>query len=53
MRHEQARGTLLDDLDAFLAEHRYCGEMEGGIDGEETVWLTCSCSARIARPILD
>ena len=24
--------TLLDDLDAFLQEHRRCGELDGGVE---------------------
>jgi hypothetical protein len=40
--------TLLLDLDAFLNDHRRCGELEGGVDGP-TVWLACECGAGIAR----
>jgi len=40
--------TLLADLDAFLAEHRRCGELEGGVD-DSTIWLACECGAGIAR----
>ena len=31
--------------DAFLQEHRRCGELDGGLDGD-TVWLVCSCGAQ-------
>src|SRR5215467_7267637 len=41
-------GTLLDDLHAFLQEHRRCGELDGGFDGAY-VWLTCTCGAVLAR----
>jgi len=41
-------GTLLDDLDAFLQEHRRCGELESGVEGAR-LWATCSCGAALAR----
>jgi len=28
---------LLDALDAFVPEHRRCGELDGGVDGEVIV----------------
>jgi hypothetical protein len=31
---------LLEGLAAFLAEHRRCGELDGGAD-EEWIWMTC------------
>jgi len=37
--------ALLTALDAFLQEHRRCGELDGGLDGD-TVWLVCSCGAQ-------
>ena len=37
--------ALLAALDAFLQEHRRCGELDGGLDGD-TVWLVCSCGAQ-------
>ena len=40
---------LLSALTAFVAEHRRCGEMDGGLEGG-VVWLGCTCSARLARP---
>jgi hypothetical protein len=40
--------SLLADLDAFLNEHRRCGELCGGAD-EATIWLACACDAGIAR----
>jgi hypothetical protein len=41
---------LLATLDAFMQEHRRCGELDGGVDGER-VWITCDCGARTAHPI--
>ena len=37
---------LLAALDAFLQEHRRCGELAGGVEGER-VWMTCDCGAII------
>ena len=33
---------LLTSLVAFLDQHRYCGELDGGAD-EEWVRMTCTC----------
>src|SRR5881296_951142 len=33
-------------LDAFYQEHRRCGELDGGIEGDR-VSTTCSCGAAI------
>ena len=41
---------LLAALDAFLQEHRGCGEMDGGVGGER-VWVACDCGGGIAHPI--
>jgi len=30
--------TLLRDLEAFVGEHRRCGELDGGVEGER-VWF--------------
>jgi hypothetical protein len=38
--------TVCDTLDAFLQEHRRCGKMDSGIEGER-VWATCTCGAQI------
>jgi hypothetical protein len=35
---------LLAALDAFLQEHRRCGELDGGIDGD-VIWMNCDCGA--------
>ena len=39
---------LLAALDAFLQEHRRCGELDGGIEGER-VWMACDCGAVIVQ----
>ena len=31
---------LLAALDAFMQEHRRCGKLDGGVDGER-VWMEC------------
>ena len=43
---------LVVALDAFMQEHRRCGELHGGVDGAR-VWMACDCGAGIARPISD
>jgi hypothetical protein len=40
--------SLLTDLDAFFTEHRRCGDLDAGVEGE-MVWIVCDCGARIAR----
>jgi len=42
--------ALLAALDAFVQEHRRCGELDGGVDGER-VWMACDCGASVAQPI--
>jgi hypothetical protein len=39
---------LLAALDAFMQEHRRCGELDGGVDGD-TVWMTCECGAALCH----
>jgi hypothetical protein len=39
---------LLAALDAFVQEHRRCGELDGGVDGER-VWMACECRATVVR----
>ena len=39
---------LLAALDAFLQEHRRCGELDGGVEGER-VWMACDCGAALKR----
>jgi len=33
--------TLLRELYAFYLEHRRCGALDGGVEGER-VWMTCN-----------
>jgi hypothetical protein len=39
--------SLLTELDAFSLEHRYCGDLDGGVD-EDIVWMACDCGAGIS-----
>jgi len=41
---------LLAALDAFLQEHRRCGDLDGGVEGEH-VWMTCDCGAAIVHRV--
>jgi transcriptional regulator with XRE-family HTH domain len=36
--------SLLTDLDAFSTEHRCCGDLDAGVDGD-IVWMACDCGA--------
>jgi hypothetical protein len=40
-------GEPLATLDAFLQEHRRCGDLDGGADGD-VIWMSCDCGAGIA-----
>jgi len=40
--------TLLDALYAFFQEHRRCGDLDSGLDGDR-VWVACTCGAVINR----
>lgn len=42
--------SLLADLHAFYLEHEYCGELDGGVEGDY-VWFTCTCGAVISRAL--
>jgi hypothetical protein len=44
--------SLLTDLDGFYTEHRRCGDLDGGVDGD-IVWMACDCGASIARRVDD
>jgi hypothetical protein len=33
---------------AFFEEHRRCGELDGGVEGER-LWMACECGARMAH----
>ena len=37
--------TASTNLGAAL-EHEYCGELDGGVEGDR-VWMTCTCGATI------
>jgi len=37
-------------LDAFLQEHRRCGELEAGVE-PALVWMACDCGAELARQL--
>jgi len=39
------RGVTLFDA---LQEHQYCGDLDGGVDGDR-VWMTCTGGAVINR----
>jgi hypothetical protein len=34
--------------EAFILEHEYCAELDGGVEGNR-VWMTCTCGAAITR----
>lgn len=40
--------SLLTDLRAFAMEHEYCGELDGGVEGDR-VWMTGTCRVGIVR----
>jgi hypothetical protein len=40
---------LIRDITAVFREHRDCGELDGGVEGGDRVWMTCTCGARIVR----
>jgi len=40
--------TILAALHAFFQEHQYCGDLEGGVEGDR-VWMDCTCGAAINR----
>ncbi len=44
--------TLFDVLYAFYQEHRRCGYLDGGVEGDR-FWMTCTCGAAISRPADD
>jgi hypothetical protein len=41
---------LLAALDAFLQEHRRCGELDGGVE-DDRVWMACECGAGVVHLI--
>jgi hypothetical protein len=42
--------SLLTELDAFFTDHRLCGDLDAGVEGE-VVWIACDCGARMARRV--
>jgi hypothetical protein len=42
--------TLFEALYVFYQEHRRCGDLDGGVDGDR-VWMTCTCGAGINDPL--
>jgi hypothetical protein len=48
--HAGAMFTVYEALEAFLHEHRRCGEMDGGVE-DGRVWMTCSCEAGLSRSL--
>jgi hypothetical protein len=40
--------SFLLALDAFVQEHRRCGELEAGVE-PALVWMTCDCGAELVR----
>jgi hypothetical protein len=42
--------TLLDELYAFYLEPEYCGELDGGVEGDR-VCMACTCWTRLIRTI--
>ena len=45
---DQRGRTLFDALWAFYRGHEYCGELDGGVEGDR-VWMTWTCGAVINR----
>ncbi len=45
-----AMPELLAALDAFLQEHRRCGELEAGVE-PALVWMAYDCGAELARQL--
>jgi hypothetical protein len=37
-------------LEAFILEHEYCGDLDGGVE-RDRVWMTCTCGAVIVRAL--
>ena len=41
--------SLLTELDAFYLDHRRCGELDGGVEGDDCSRMSCSCGAVLVR----
>jgi hypothetical protein len=37
-------------LDAFLQEHRRCGDLDGGVN-DGRVWMACDCGTDMVHPV--
>jgi hypothetical protein len=48
---DQRGVTLFDALWPFYKEHEYCGELDGGVEGDR-VWMTCTCGT-VPEPTSD
>jgi len=46
--HYPASVMLFEALYGFFQEHQYCGELDGGVEGDR-VWVMCTCGAVINR----
>jgi len=42
--------TLFGALYAFFLEHRRCGDLDDGVEGDR-VWMTCPCGAVVVRAL--
>ena len=49
LQRATAMPELFAALDAFLQEHRRCGELDGVVEGDRVVWMACDCGATLAR----
>jgi hypothetical protein len=47
---DQRDRNLLADLDAFLQEHRRCGDLDSAVEDDRD-WMTCTCGAAISRTL--
>ena len=45
-----AMPSLLAALDAFMQEHRRCGDLDAGVE-PAVVWMACDCGASIVHPV--
>jgi len=43
-----ASANLSAAPEAFIPEHEYCDEFDGGVEGNR-VWMTCTCVVMISR----
>jgi hypothetical protein len=43
--------TLFDALQAFFQAHQYCGDLDGGVEGDR-VQMTCSCGEVLVRVVV-